>query len=367
MFHKMKVTGPQCAEFITQPLQAIRELNPTLNAMIQSTEQMGKVVCESAKQPLKKRRKIASSAVAVHDAHLQRLKALMSDSDHAWDPMVQALAQQPPISYDVPVVPPSQVEEEDESSLGSRAVMQRVMEAIPKKFHTKVGVLGHYLKAHPNLIRVTPTERPIVAGIEIQHANIMDVMRSLYLWPKSQALPPGVKEVVKALHSIGAPSYLLSNSAVRTVYHSLHDVARQSHTETEEQEQEGEEGEQEQEGEEEEPEQEGEEREQEMGTPFKTPLHSAMPPLPTMPKVEERVPTKPSPSMIPKPVHSAIATMSTRHATSKASSSSIPTMSMKHESGKTSSQTGKGHKGIAEYVHSDARLPGKPIRILRLY
>ena len=47
MFHKMKVTGPNCAEFITEPLQAMRELNPTLNAMIQSTEQMNKVLCDS--------------------------------------------------------------------------------------------------------------------------------------------------------------------------------------------------------------------------------------------------------------------------------------------------------------------------------
>jgi hypothetical protein len=53
-FRKMKVTGPQCAEFITEPLQAMRELNPSLNAMIQSTEQMDKVVCEAGKQPLKK-------------------------------------------------------------------------------------------------------------------------------------------------------------------------------------------------------------------------------------------------------------------------------------------------------------------------
>ena len=209
----------------------------------------------------------------------------MSDSDHAYNPMAQALAQQPPISYDEPAVPPSQVEEEDESSLGSRAAMQRVMAEIPKKFHAKVATLGHYLKAHPNLIRVTPTGRPIVAGKEIPRAHIMDIMRSLYLWPKSQALPSGVKEVIEALHAVGAPSYLLSNSAVRTMYHSLHEAAEQSHTETEEQEPEGEEEEQEP---------EGEEEEQEMSTPFKTPLHSAMPPLPTIPKVEERAP------MIPK-------------------------------------------------------------------
>ena len=344
MFHKMKVTGPHCAEFITQPLQAIRELNPTLNAMIQSTEQMNKVVCEAAKQPLKKRRKIASSAVAVHDAHLQRLKALKSDSDHTYDPLVQALVQQPHVSHDVPAAPPPHVEEEDESSLGSRAAMQRVIEAVPKQYRAKAAALGNYLKAHPNLIRVTPTGHPIVAGVEMQHSNIMDIMRSLYVWPKSQAHPRGTKEVVEALHSIGVPSFLLSNPAVRTMYRTLPEEAEQPHAETEEQEQEGEEEEQEP---------EGEEEEQEMSTPFKTPLHSAMPPLPTIPKVEERAPTKPSPSMIPKlerkaeeralskpspplvpkPEHSGSVMMPARHTTSKASSSGIPTMPTKHEAG----------------------------------
>jgi hypothetical protein len=75
MLHKMSVTGPRCAEFITQPLDVMRELNPSLNTTIQSTEGMKKILSEAAKQPSTKRRKIASTAVAVHDAHLQRLKA----------------------------------------------------------------------------------------------------------------------------------------------------------------------------------------------------------------------------------------------------------------------------------------------------
>ena len=92
MSHKMKATGPSCAELIAEPLQAMCELNPTLNAMIRSTEQMNKLLCHMARQPSEKRRKIASWAVAAHDAHLQRrLKALMSDSDHAYNPIGQAL------------------------------------------------------------------------------------------------------------------------------------------------------------------------------------------------------------------------------------------------------------------------------------
>ena len=371
MFHKMKVTGPQCAEFITQPLQAMRELNPTLNTMIQSTEQMNKVLCEAAKQPLKKRRKIASSAVALHDAHLQRLKALKSDSDHTYDPLFQALAQQPATPSEAP---PTPGEEEDESSLGSRAAMQRVMEAIPKQYRAKAATLGSYLKAHPNLIRFTSAGRPILQGTEMRNANIMDIVRSLYVWPKGNAHPRGTKEVVEALYSIGVPSFVLSNAAVRAVYHRLDEAAEQFRTE--EQERAGAQEQQEQEGEEEEQEPEGEEEEQETSTLFETPLHSAIPPLATIPKVEERMPTmipklqrkaEERVSMITKPPHIATVTMPARQATSKVSSSGIPATLMKHEAGKSStSQTGKGRMGIAEHAHSDVHLPGKPIRILRL-
>ena len=122
-FIKMRMTGPRCAEPITEPLQAMRELNTNLNAMLQSTEQMNKVLCESAKLPLKKRRKIASSAVAQHDMHLQRLKAFRSDAGYGYDPMTQAFAHQPPVSFDEPTIQPAEVEAEDESSLGSRAAM----------------------------------------------------------------------------------------------------------------------------------------------------------------------------------------------------------------------------------------------------
>jgi hypothetical protein len=363
VFHKMKVTGPRCAEFITQPLDVIRELNPSLNTMIQSTEGMNKVLCEAAKQPLPKRRKIASSAVAVHDAHLQRFKAFKSGTDHMYDPMVEALAQQPTTHQSAAPQPPAEVI--DESSLASQAHMQRVMGAIPKQYRAKAAMLGNYLKTHPDLIRVTSTGRPMVFGTELRNANIIDIMRSLYVWPRSQALPPGTKEVVEALHSAGVPSYLLSNTAIRTMYQTLPDVSEQ-HTETERQE---------------EQEQQGAEEEEEQETLYETPAHSTAPPQATVLKAEEREPAKPaksSPSMLPRPTHtathpaskvSAIPATSVKHEAARASGSSVPKMVVtKHESGKpSSSQTGHGNCGITEYIYDDPRLPGKPLRILRLY
>ena len=350
-FYKMGMPGPRCAEMITQPLQAIRELNPSLNAMIQSTEQMNRVLCDAAKQPLKKRRKIASSAVAIHDAHLQRLKAFRSAADRTFDPLVQALAQQPP-----PHVEEEQAEEEDVSSLGSIAGMQRMMQVIPKRFHAKLATLRTYLNTRPGLIRVTPTGRPIVAGIEIPNANIVDIIRSLYVWSKSAIHPRGTKEVLDALDLIGAPSYLLSNPAARKTYQSLHEEGEQFHAETQTERETEEEPEH---GEKLPQTPQGKHREAEE---FATAQHIPFPPQPAVRKSVEVAPAKPEPKTFSgvstKSEASKATGIPTRHASSKASG----IRGKQTSSEASTSQSGQGGKSNVERM----RLPGKPIRILRL-
>jgi len=367
---------------------------------------------------LKKRRKIASSAVAIHDAHLQRLKAFRSGADHTFDPLVQALAQQPPSA---PAAPPPHVEEETEeeedvSSLSSRAGMQRVMAAIPKQYRPKAAMLRDYLKAHPDIVRITPRGQPIVGGVEIRHANIQDVMRSLYVWPKSQALPRGTNELVAALHSVGVPTYLLSNATIRGMYQRLHEPGEQPHAETQT-----------------EPELEMEEEELEHGeklpqTPegkhreaeeFATAQHLPFPPQPTVSKVGALALAKPETkkfsSFLAKVEASKPSGIPTRHASdkpigtrgkqtssseastsqeghgykangervcfssflAKAEAPKVSGIPMRHTSSKTSSgirgkqvssseastsQEGHGRKVNVKRM----RLPGKPIRILRL-
>ena len=355
-FYKMKMTGPRCAEMITQPLQAMRELNPNLNAMIQSTEQMNKVLCEASKQPLKKRRKIASSAVAIHDAHLQRLKAFRSGADYTFDPLVQALAQQPPSG---PAAPPPHVEEEteeeDESSLGSSSAIRRVVEAVPQQFRARVAQLGKYLKAHPNLIRFTSSGRAIVGGMEIHNSNIIDVMRSIYYMRKGQPLPRGTKEVIQALHSVGVPSFLFSSAAARAVYHGLQEAGEQFHAATQT------ERETEQELQHQELLKTPEGKHGEGGEEFATAQHLPFPPQQTVPTVVETAPVKPETkqfSGVPtKPEASKASSIPTKHGSVKPTA-----IRAKQVSSSEASQQGHGYKVNGERVC----LPGKPIRILRL-
>jgi hypothetical protein len=63
-----------------------------------------------------------------------------------------------------------------------------------------------------------------------------------------------------------------------------------------------------------------------MSTMYETPVHSSMPPQATIQKAEERIPTKPSPLVLPRPVHTTA--VPTAHPTSKVSG--IPATSMKH-------------------------------------
>jgi hypothetical protein len=353
--HKAKYSGKQCDETIGDHFQAMRELNPSLNAMIQSTEEMKRILCDAARQPPDKRRRIASSVVAMHDAQLHRLKAYMSGSDNAYNPMDAAFALQPPAPHNGHIAPtPQMVEEEDGSSLSSYSAIQKVKADIPKRFHGKIDRLSQHLYDYPNLIRIAPSGRPLVAGKELEHGNIQDIIRSLYVWPRSQPLPSGVKEVIEALRSVHTPSYLLSNSNVRELYYMPVQArwgAEQSHVEGEQEGQEAQREEHRQELEEE------EEEEEESSPPFETPMHSALPPLLPVRKAEERVQTKRSPSLLPKPISR----------TSKASN--IPQKPTKREEAKpgtSQSGTGRDH-GIREYMCEDPHNPGKLKRVLRMY
>jgi hypothetical protein len=327
-FHKMRVTGPQCAELITQPLQAMRELNPTLNAILQSTEQMNKVVCEAAKKPLKKRRKIASSAVAVHDAHLQRVKALKSDVEHTSDPLARSLASLPPMPQDAaPIAAPQSPapaqaeEEEDVSSLSSRTQIQRIVDLVPQRSRIKASMLGKFLKPYPDLIRVTASGRPIVGGKEIPGANILDIIRSLYTWRKGAPLPRGATDVIQALQSVGVPSGLFSASAAQAEYRRLMEPPAEVHSE-----------------------EEGEG----VGQAFETPAASLKPPVPPPQKVVEHPPASSALAEVTAPKATTTARASPSFIPRvKHTSSGIPPPppAVKHGTSKTSTQTGQGNSG----------------------
>jgi hypothetical protein len=158
--------------------------------MIQSTEQINKILCDASKLPRDKRQRSASSAIALHDAHLQRLKAHRSGSAPMYNPVGEPFALLPLTANGGPSASSAQmVEEVDESSVSSHLVMAKIRAGIRRKFHGKLIMLSQYLSDHSSIIRIGSSGHPIVGGKELQRGNILDIMQSLYIGLRVRQFP----------------------------------------------------------------------------------------------------------------------------------------------------------------------------------
>ena len=183
-----------------------------------------------------KERITASSANAIYDMCMQRLRALKSNFEQAYGPLVQLLAQQQdaaalastlpgqpseqvaaPTAASVASEPPGSLE----PSAGSNTIRSRVLDVLSKQYQNKYMLLTGYLNASPNTIRVSASGHPVINGVELPGSSFVDVMRSLYIWRKSEDLPPGARQIIQALQSVGVPSTLLSSSAARGAYEDM--------------------------------------------------------------------------------------------------------------------------------------------------
>ena len=174
-----------------------------------------------------------SSANAIYDMCMQRLRALKLTFDQTYDPLVRFLAEQQrnaaALAPTMPGQPPEQVAAPAasvaseppgslEPSAGSNTIRSRVLDVLSKQYQNKYMLLSGYLNASPNTIRVSASGHPVINGVELPGSSFVDAMRSLYMWRKYEDLPPGAREIVQALQSIGVPSTLLSSSAARSAY-----------------------------------------------------------------------------------------------------------------------------------------------------
>ena len=225
-YRKMKVTGPRSAELVVpitpiNAVQAMREYNPTVNAMVQANDEMSAALAnaEAYRRDKRKKRATPSSSLAIYDLGLQRLRALKSQFEQAYDPLVQLLTQRAPPPMIPPLAPDTMAG--PSTSTSSDATLTRVLEVLPEQYRNKYTLLHGYMKAQPGAIRVTETGRPVIDGVEIPTASFTDAMRSLYVWRKAEDLPRSTREIIKSLQAIGVPSTLLSSTAAKNAYHDL--------------------------------------------------------------------------------------------------------------------------------------------------
>ena len=312
-FRKLKVTGPRTATMQVDTaagplLSHVNDLNPTLKAMLQTNTELTntlKAASTASKRPSESRGRkhpphlqrdrrtdrhrsrrprphrddiAPSSAVAIHDSLLERLRALKSQFDSSYDPVVQMLVKQmaaaqpphapaapagppapppppmppapplPPLApvaatavLDAPVVPvqapliaTATTTKRDTSAastsaaassssrasvLTDQAMSDAILNVLPTQYHNKCNELIKYVIANPKVIRASSGGQLVLNDVELSGSSFAEVMRCLYLWRRSTSeMPATLIQTIKALKSIKVPEELLSSSAVRSVY-----------------------------------------------------------------------------------------------------------------------------------------------------
>jgi hypothetical protein len=254
-YHKMKMTGPRSAVMAisdapTKPVaNAIAQVtkdtvaalsNPTVKAIADTQKQMAAAVAgglQSAKATkrkltsharggvtvtttTKKKRIGPSTALAIYDTCLQRLRALKSQFDQSYDPLVRLLAQQRQVA-DQPTaaaMAAAAAAPTAPGTVGAATLLNRVLDALPKQYHNKYKALSQYLVESPNLIRVTASGQPVIGGKELAGQKFVDAMRSLYVWHKREDISDTAKGIIRVLHSVGVPGSMLSSAAAKDTY-----------------------------------------------------------------------------------------------------------------------------------------------------
>jgi len=281
-FRKMQVVGPREAVATDEVMsrhtlaQAARDYNPTLNAIAESQMEMRDVldnygsppacaiIVGKRKQNTRKYRSRsaptttdASSSLALYNASLQRLHALMSQLESSYEPLVQMLLQngvpaptvaaavaapagaqpaapppalppqQPPALFVQPAaVPPRNVAHvvtasPSTSSPSGRTIdLSHVLASLPKTHRDRYTWVHDYIEAHPDVIGQTSKGRLTIYGAPVQDVMYTDAVRALYTNPRGHApaIAPGLPEFVGALKEIGVPRSLISSKAARAQY-----------------------------------------------------------------------------------------------------------------------------------------------------
>jgi hypothetical protein len=233
-FRKMKVTGPRSAQLV---LDADMGENPTVKAIAETNSDIAKALARgvgAAKSKSKstklvtRRGKVlkkpigATTAIAIHNHCLQRLRALKSQFDQSYNPLLRLLTQQPHTTL-APTGEPqaAPIKAMNDASAASPAMMERVLTVLPKQYQAKYKQLATYLADSPDVIHVTANGRPIIKGREMHEASYVDAMRALYVWRRRDPLPPGTREIIRTLQGVGVPSTLLSSTAAREAYDAM--------------------------------------------------------------------------------------------------------------------------------------------------
>ena len=99
-----------------------------------------------------------------------------------------------------------------------------VLATLPKQYRIMCSELTQYLMDKSDMIRVSNGGRVVIDDQIYDDEKFVDAMRSLYLCRTPFGLSCAARAIVRKLHSIGVPSYLISSPTARTTFKILDGV-----------------------------------------------------------------------------------------------------------------------------------------------
>jgi hypothetical protein len=110
------------------------------------------------------------------------------------------------------------------STARSSSALLGVLATLPQQYRMKYIDLIQYLMANSRTIRTNGGGRLVNGGEMLDRSSFIEGMRSLYVRGRWKTLSRTAHEILRKLHSMGVPSWLLSSPAVRAAYEELDGV-----------------------------------------------------------------------------------------------------------------------------------------------
>ena len=230
------------------------------------------------------------SSVALYNACLERLRALKSQFDHTYDPLLQLLVQnaavppvapQPVVPAAGPVVaqpvglaapgnvvpalagapllaaqpmaappppptppprpPPPKLPQTPATLFAAAQTtplktvarpidLVKILASLPAQHRSKFERVHEHIVDKPDVVGMGSGGQLVINGVPIRGATTRDAVRALYTAPKTAVTSTtdtaGFNELLEALHSLGVPNTMLASRVARARYAAISALAR---------------------------------------------------------------------------------------------------------------------------------------------
>ena len=152
-------------------------------------------------------RRSASAAAALQSASLQRYKAL----ERLRMPRVAPSLPAPTLDVQVPQ------QQSAPSAVGSEAEVAPLLDVqVPRMYAQKLGRVLTWLSSAPGAVGRTSSDELVIDGAVLRGTSYSGAMRGLFV--NTTLPPPGTRQLVARIRTLGIPKTAISSRAARSYY-----------------------------------------------------------------------------------------------------------------------------------------------------